>query len=419
MVFLHPTEVFTQSSQTAWKGTGPTWSSPANWDKGIPDSTRKTLVSLGTPTLFDPSVPAPDPDTARTNTLTIQSGGHLYFDTDGVLAVYGSQSMTNDGDIVLGSGTIIFKSKVGFTNGGTFHADSGMIRFEGGLWTNHHGSSFDPGTSTAAFDGSANQVFSVDTSIQFSFYNLQIFTHDTVFISGNITVQNDCYLAPWSTIDVAFGSSFTVNGSLTGGGTITGSGSYSSLPVELTAFRAVSDGMDAVLQWTTATEADNFGFDIERRAMDVDASLWSTIGFVGGYGTSTSQRNYSFVDRNLPAGRYAYRLKQLDKKGSSTYFSAAELTVGLTMKEFSLGRNYPNPFNPTTTIEFSVAMDGRATLEVFNLLGQRIAVLFDDLAKAGQRNRVTFDASAFSSGLYFYRLESGTQHLVRTMSLVR
>ena len=143
------------------------------------------------------------------------------------------------------------------------------------------------------------------------------------------------------------------------------------------------------------------------------------IGFVQGSGTSSSPKEYTFADRNIAPGRYAYRLKQIDFDGTFAYYSASEIEIGLAPKELMLGSNYPNPFNPTTKIEFTIPEPGKATLHVFNMIGQQVATLFDGPADGGRIYQVTFSASALPSGLYFYRLEYGHERRVKRMMLVK
>ncbi len=138
-----------------------------------------------------------------------------------------------------------------------------------------------------------------------------------------------------------------------------------------------------------------------------------------GAGTSTSPREYTYVDAKLEPGRYAYRIKQIDNDGSFAYYSAAEIEIGSAVKAFSLEPNYPNPFNPETTIEFVVPEDGRAELKVFSVLGQEVAVLFDAEAEAGRIQQVRFDASCLSAGMYYARLEFRNQQIVRKLVLVK
>jgi hypothetical protein len=193
-----------------------------------------------------------------------------------------------------------------------------------------------------------------------------------------------------------------------------------SLPVEITSFLATPNRLSAVLKWSTSTEVDNSGFDVERRsASQSQTNTWSKIGFVPGAGTSTALQNYTYMDNDVRAGLYEYRLKQIDRNGSFKYSRTMQVEIGRAPKVFALGSNYPNPFNPSTTIEFSVQSDGNATLKIYNVLGQEVATLFDGQAVAGTLNKATFDASRLSSGVYFSRLESGGHALVKRMMLVK
>lgn len=85
---------------------------------------------------------------------------------------------------------------------------------------------------------------------------------------------------------------------------------------------------------------------------------------------------------------------------------------------FELRQNYPNPFNPITVIEYQLAEDGLVDLLVYNLLGQKVATLVSGEQSAGVY-KITWDASSFSSGLYFYRLETDNSILMRRMLLVK
>ncbi len=196
----------------------------------------------------------------------------------------------------------------------------------------------------------------------------------------------------------------------------------SPLPVQLTSFTAVINCCDALLNWRTATEVDNYGFEVERRSVTSDelrVTSWKKIGFVSGSGTSNSPKEYSFTDSKLPAGRYAYRLKQVDVDGLFKYSQSVEVEIGGVLKVFSLSQNYPNPFNPATTIEFTLAEDGLTTLKIYDVLGREVATLVKEELKAGVVHQVAFDASRFCSGIYFYQLESGSQTQVRKLLLMK
>jgi hypothetical protein len=194
-----------------------------------------------------------------------------------------------------------------------------------------------------------------------------------------------------------------------------GSSAGNSLPVQLASFLVQEDHMSAHLHWSTATETNNYGFEIERRR----TANWEKVGFVTGAGTSNAPRDYSYTDQNLSPGRYAYRIKQIDKQLSFRYAGEVEVEVGLAPKVFNLVQNYPNPFNPSTTIEFSVPQNGRAVLKVIDLLGREVATLFEGEAKSGYYQHVVFDATKLASGVYFSRLEFGGKQQLKKIVLIK
>ncbi|MGB2868681.1 MAG: T9SS type A sorting domain-containing protein [Bacteroidota bacterium] len=192
------------------------------------------------------------------------------------------------------------------------------------------------------------------------------------------------------------------------------------LPVQLVSFSARSNCLSAELSWSTATETECYGFEIERRSMGAgEQREWMKIGFVGGAGTSSAAKEYSYSDGEVTPGRYAYRIKQIDNNGTFSYYGNAEVEIGLAAKEFRLESAYPNPFNPSTSIEFALSADGYASLKVFNIIGQQVAKLFDQTAEAGKLYKVTFDASRLPTGVYFARLEAGSQRAMRKFLYVR
>ena len=177
------------------------------------------------------------------------------------------------------------------------------------------------------------------------------------------------------------------------------------IPVELISFSASSDKNNVILNWTTATETNNRGFDIERGIKVNDLISWATIGFVEGNGTTTQTNHYSFIDKKVDAGAYAYRLKQMDYDGSFEFSQRVELEISLPLN-YALEQNYPNPFNPTTTIRYSIPEAGFVNLKLFDVLGNELKSLFNKRQEAGQYEFV-FDASGLASGVYYYRIQSG------------
>ncbi|HTX19251.1 MAG TPA: T9SS type A sorting domain-containing protein [Bacteroidota bacterium] len=188
-----------------------------------------------------------------------------------------------------------------------------------------------------------------------------------------------------------------------------------ALPVELTAFTAGVKGQSVDLAWSTATEVNNSGFAVERKAAN---GTYSQVGFVTGNGTSNAPHHYSYTDA-VGAGTYTYRLKQVDHDGKFAYSKQVEAVVGLTPADYVLGQNYPNPFNPTTTISFAVKADQKATLKVYNMMGQEVMTLFNGDAKADQLYHVQFNAATLSSGTYFYTLQTNDSRQVKKMLLLK
>lgn len=231
------------------------------------------------------------------------------------------------------------------------------------------------------------------------------------------------------TCDVASDATGTIqavlvnNSSLTllGGtllGTITNaalSSAAAPLPVELSSFSAAVAGKSVVLNWRTETEVNNYGFDVERSS---DKNSWNTIGFVHGNGNSNSPKQYSFADNSVSgAGKYFYRLKQMDNDGTTEYSKVLEIAFDQPM-EYALGQNYPNPFNPTTAITFSVPEAGFVNLSVFDLLGQKVAELVNSTINAGTYT-MDYDATNLQSGIYFYTMKAGSFTETRKMMLTK
>lgn len=181
------------------------------------------------------------------------------------------------------------------------------------------------------------------------------------------------------------------------------------VPVELTSFAGAFVGNNVELKWSTATELNNRGFEIQR---SINGSQFATVAFVEGQGTTTEIQQYSFTDRNVESRvNYAYRLKQIDYNGD--YEFSQVVNIGFTLPlEFVLEQNYPNPFNPSTSIAYAVPVKSNVTLEVYNLIGQKIVTLVEGQVEAG-KHTAQFNASSMSSGIYLFKLtavgENGSQ----------
>ena len=188
------------------------------------------------------------------------------------------------------------------------------------------------------------------------------------------------------------------------------------LPVELTSFRGYSEESYVQLNWSTATELNNYGFDLERKVND-ENSEWEKIGFVEGAGESNSPNEYSYRDKEaFGASKFIYRLKQLDTDGGFTY--SDEIEVEVVPKEYNLYQNYPNPFNPETTIRFSLVEPQKVSIKLYNVVGQEVTDIVNKDYELGY-HEINFDAKYLSSGVYFYRLQAGDFVATKKMLLLK
>lgn len=192
--------------------------------------------------------------------------------------------------------------------------------------------------------------------------------------------------------------------------------SAAPLPVELTSFSAKVLDMASELTWATATEINNYGFEIQRS--NGSTNVFEKIGFVNGAGNSNAPKEYSFRDKNLSNGKYNYRLKQVDFDGKFEYSKSIEVFVDVKPKHYALDQNYPNPFNPSTKISFSIMNPGLVSINIFNAIGQIVNTINKAYSVAGTYN-VDFNGSNLPSGLYFYKLQSGNFSQTKKMLLVK
>jgi len=187
------------------------------------------------------------------------------------------------------------------------------------------------------------------------------------------------------------------------------------LPVELTTFTASVNNNNIELNWETATEVNNYGFNIERK---LENGEWNIVGFVNGHGNSNSPKNYSYLDNSVNNnGKYYYRLKQVDIDGSYDYSSTVEIDLKGQL-DYRLNQNFPNPFNPTTSIQFNLPEAGQVKLVVFNVIGEKVAELVNKNMEAGNHD-VEFNASELNSGIYVYKIEVNGFIQIRKMMLVK
>ncbi len=189
-----------------------------------------------------------------------------------------------------------------------------------------------------------------------------------------------------------------------------------NLPVELTGFVGIADGPSVHLSWQTLTETNNAGFEVQRRTA---STAFSTLTFIPGAGTTTIQQSYVFNDE-FPVSNgetLSYRLKQIDFDGRFEYSDEIEVDIQAPQKAV-LHDNYPNPFNPSTTISYEVPAQVQVSLMVYDMLGREVTTLVDADQPAG-RYEVTFDASDLPSGTYLYQLVAGNEKETKKLILAK
>ncbi|MCA0446275.1 MAG: T9SS type A sorting domain-containing protein [Bacteroidetes bacterium] len=200
-----------------------------------------------------------------------------------------------------------------------------------------------------------------------------------------------------------------------------------TLPVELSSFTVSASGKNALLKWETTTETNNAGFEIQKSEDSPSTSLrdqskkseWETIGFVTGKGTTTEKQTYNFTDPSpvtSHSSQVFYRLKQIDTDGAVNY-SQIQSFISSPVS-FEVIGNYPNPFNPSTVIKFTLPEVSTVVVKVHNIIGQEIATLVNGKMDAGVKE-IRFDAKGLSSGIYFYSVSANGKTFTQSMTLMK
>jgi hypothetical protein len=188
-------------------------------------------------------------------------------------------------------------------------------------------------------------------------------------------------------------------------------------PVELTSFVSRIQGSNVQLNWSTATETNNYGFKIDR--METKSSSWENIAFITGNGNSTTNHSYTYTDKNLNSGVYTYRLVQVDFGGNATYYKLQGEVKIAVPATFDLSQNYPNPFNPSTLIRYQLPENSDVSLKIYNPIGKEVAQLVNGNIAAGV-HEVSFNAAHLSSGVYYYVIRAGNNFIqTRKMILLK
>jgi large repetitive protein len=185
------------------------------------------------------------------------------------------------------------------------------------------------------------------------------------------------------------------------------------LPITLTSFTVTKQGDDAQLNWTTSMEENNKGFEVQR---STDQSSWSVLGFVTGAGNSQTPKYYQYLDQNLPAGTYYYRLRQVDYDGHSTFSKVLPVTFDGDLS-LELKQNRPNPFNNSTQVDIVIPKSGRVQLILYDQMGRPIQQLMDEFRTPGTYT-IQVNRNGLSSGIYYYKMNALGQSIVRKMTIL-
>jgi hypothetical protein len=186
------------------------------------------------------------------------------------------------------------------------------------------------------------------------------------------------------------------------------------IPVELVSFNAVVNGTDLSLNWATASETNNAGFEVQVQ----NGEVWNVLGFVEGHGTTTEAQTYGYTVGDMAVGTHTFRLKQIDFDGAFEYSDELEVSVE-TPGTHVLTSAYPNPFNPQSQFTLAVAQEQHVTAELYNTLGRRVAVLFNGTVEANQVQLVTIDGAGLSSGMYIVRVNGERFSDALTVTLLK
>ncbi len=291
--------------------------------------------------------------------------------------------------------------------GANYNLQSGDVIKIAGNYINNN-SSLDNSSGTLIFNGTSPQtIYSASSPAS------------TQTIAANLIISNPV-VTMLSNIGLHSSISFTNGGHIykngyeiyVGGSLYTG-----PTPVELISFSAYVNRNSVHLYWKTATETNNYGFEIERKSsVAFPIQDWMKIGFVNGNGNSNSYKEYSFLDANLPPSTYFYRLKQLDSDGTYSYSNIVSVLIDQIPNKFVLYQNYPNPFNPSTIINFTIAEESFVTLKIYNIIGTEILTAINEKLGSGSYD-FTFNGSGLPSGIYFYKIQAGNFTDTRKMLL--
>ena len=187
------------------------------------------------------------------------------------------------------------------------------------------------------------------------------------------------------------------------------------IPVELDSFGGTANGDNVTLAWSTSSETNNAGFEVQHWTED---TLPESLGFVEGHGTTTEVQSYSFRATGLGVGNHTFRLKQIDFDGAFEYSEQVEVVVGVVGTHV-LSEIYPNPFNPQAQFTLAVGSQQNVSITVYDVVGRQVATLHDGILEANESYQFTIDGAGLASGAYFVRIAGETFTNSRRITLLK
>ena len=236
----------------------------------------------------------------------------------------------------------------------------------------------------------------------------------TITYSQTVVVGTGAELNLGSGVDVCSGTWGNISGNVTG----TGTSCNSPMPVEMVTFSASVNKASVTLSWQTSSELNNRGFEVYRSGKNTNTD-WTKAGFVNGSGSKNTPSHYTYSDEQLSAGKYYYRLKQIDYNGNFEYHNLNGFAEITGPNKYELSQNYPNPFNPVTKINFSLPAGTNVSIKVYDVSGRQISTIVNNKFLAADYYSVVFDASMLSSGIYYYRIETDKFMSVKKMVVLK
>ena len=345
----------------------------------------------------------------------------------------GSREDVNIGFVEVNSGSLFISFLINVTDattgGGDYNFHLNSSTSNGRLYLKQLASSIAFGISKRDAATFTDFIYSLNTTytivIKYNFVSGS--SNDDIFLfifdgnipetepSPTITHPTESTTDPSSINSVALRQGTISNSFIIDGIRVADSWQQAPLPVELSSFTGSVINNQILLNWKTATEINNYGFEVERNE---DKGEYHTIGFVKGSGNSNSEKEYDFIDNGVSfAGKYQYRLKQIDTDGSFNYSGVVEVSLTAPLK-YNLSQNYPNPFNPVTVINYTIPEAGKVKVFLYNIIGETVLTLVDEFKEAGTYY-VVLNGRGLRSGTYFYKLQTKNFTEIKKMIILK